>query len=90
MENANNVNNTENLSLNALKIISKENADEMLDFVESEIHLLSEIKHDYIVAMHEYYVVDNSWYIRMELMEAKFYFLLKIIKFLRKVIYLNT
>lgn len=54
----------------ALKIISKEYAEEMLDFIETEIQLLSEISHDCIVGMKEYYVVDNSWYIRMELMEV--------------------
>lgn len=89
-----------NSSLDALKIISKENADEMLDFVESEIQLLSEIKHDYIVAMREYYVVNNSWYIRMELMEVSLFFIpfffitknnlsLFIFFFFRKAIYLN-
>lgn len=45
----------------------------MLGFVETEIQLLSEIKHEHIVAMYEYHVVDNSWYIRMELMEANFF-----------------
>uniref|UniRef100_A0A915DQ03 non-specific serine/threonine protein kinase n=1 Tax=Ditylenchus dipsaci TaxID=166011 RepID=A0A915DQ03_9BILA len=53
----------------ALKIISKESAEEMLDFVKTEIQLLSEIQHEFIVQMREYHVIDNSWFIRMELME---------------------
>ncbi|KAI1713762.1 protein kinase domain-containing protein [Ditylenchus destructor] len=53
----------------ALKIISKESAAEMLDFVQTEVQILSEIKYEFIVQMREYHVIDDAWYIRMELLE---------------------
>lgn len=44
-----------------------------MDFVETEIQLLSSIKHEHIVAMRDYKVIDKSWYIRMELMKVFFF-----------------
>lgn len=54
----------------ALKIISNLQENENTDFVETEVELLSSIKHEHIVAMKDFKVIDKSWYIRMELMKV--------------------
>lgn len=58
--------------------------------LQTEVQILSEIKYEFIVQMREYHVIDDAWYIRMELLEVRLSQMSPDIKLLfRKAIFSN-
>uniref|UniRef100_A0A914BW94 non-specific serine/threonine protein kinase n=1 Tax=Acrobeloides nanus TaxID=290746 RepID=A0A914BW94_9BILA len=55
------------LDKKALKIISKENAEGIRHLIDSELFLMQEVSHEFIVQMHEYWLIEDAWYISLEL-----------------------
>ena len=60
--------------MDALKIVRQETLanDEVMAFVRTEIELLGKLRHEQIVLLRDWQIVDGNWYIRMELVPVSF------------------
>ncbi|KAH7699351.1 camk/dcamkl protein kinase [Aphelenchoides avenae] len=53
--------------MDALKIVSKDNADEIKDLVRTEVELMRSIAHEHIVELRNFWLHDDAWFIQLEL-----------------------
>ena len=62
--------NIENNKYIAIKKISLDQEDKILDYLRSEIEIMPQFKHNNIVAFHDFYEYKSYWYIVMEYCNA--------------------